>query len=411
MKGNKKITSTNKAITQMQGVLLIAILVIVVVAGVASYYLFFNQPSLTEPIKIAVIGPRTGSVAYEADLFQFKPVELAVKEINDAGGILGQPIQLLEEDTEASADNTVSIATKLALEDKVCFILGPWSSDSSYAIQEVLNKYNVGSMTTSAGAIGITKDKGSSYFFRNYVHAGMESAMMELAVANGVQEMAILSVDTVTGRERTESYQGVLSANNVGNPYTEFYPYAEINFAPYVSRILTSGADAVDLIGPEGSVTSILKALAEAGWDGAIYTSIWSGSQVFLDTAGAYAEGLYGLLPFAPELGQAPKFTAAYEAAYDSTPGTYALASYEGVYLIKNAIEKAQSTDPQMIVDALKSNSWQGEMFTYTFDDTNQAYPNVYAFVVENGQHKLLDGYKYTATGGGDFTISSIPIS
>lgn len=404
----RKISLSNKAVTKIQAIVIAAIVIVAAVGGTVAYSLLSNTSS-SSPIKIGVVGPKTGSPAGEADLFLFKPIELAVNEINAAGGVLGRQLQLIEEDDAATAATTVSAATKLILDDKVSFILGPWGSDSCYAIQEVLNKYNVGAMTTSAGAIGITKNNGSAYFFRNYVFCAMEGVMMDYAAKKGVKQVAIVAISSTSGRERAASFQAVLQSYGIGNPYTEYFPTSETTFNSYVSRVVSSGADAVDLIGTEAGVFGLLKALAEAGWNKPIYTSIWSGSQVFLNTVGSYGEGVYGLSPYEPQLGDAPKFTQAYEAAYTGkVPGIYALASYEGVYLVANAIEKANSADPVKIVQALKSNEWQGDMFTYKFDNVNQAYPPVFVFQIVNGKHAILAQYKYTAIGGGNFTMSQV---
>jgi len=140
-----------------------AIVVLVVLVG---GYFYFNKPqqALGEPIKIGLSSPMTGEAAGYGEGF-YGGAALAVKEINDAGGINGRQIKLVVEDDQCNSTTGVSAMNKLVTSDKVSVIVGPMCSAVAGASAPVAQTGEVPTLLT-ASAPNLTK--AGDYIFRNY---------------------------------------------------------------------------------------------------------------------------------------------------------------------------------------------------------------------------------------------------
>ncbi|HEY1609193.1 MAG TPA: ABC transporter substrate-binding protein, partial [Paraburkholderia sp.] len=114
-----------------------AVFLCVAAAGLTAHGAF-----AAEPIRIGLIQPLTGSVAYngQADVDGAK---LAVAAINKAGGVLGRPVELRIEDGQCDPANTVNAAEKLVEKDKVVSLIGAFCSSATAAIMPVAQKYRI----------------------------------------------------------------------------------------------------------------------------------------------------------------------------------------------------------------------------------------------------------------------------
>ncbi len=124
-----------------------------------------SASALAEDIRIGVIQPLTGSVAYNgtADVNGSK---LAVAERNKAGGVLGRQVRLVIEDGQCSPANSVNAAEKLIQKDKVVALSGAFCSSATAAVMPVAQKYKLPLLTGVSSKADLT-EKNNPYFFRS----------------------------------------------------------------------------------------------------------------------------------------------------------------------------------------------------------------------------------------------------
>ncbi|WP_413906267.1 ABC transporter substrate-binding protein [Candidatus Skiveiella danica] len=131
----------------------------------------------TGPIRVGVVTPLSGTYAGIGQQVKWG-LDLAAKEINTGGGVMGRQIELIYEDEEANPAVAVQKAEKLFQVGKVDFLTGTVNSGSTLAVGQVAERNNRLIATTVSFADSITSDKCSANVFRVNARAGMQSAAL-----------------------------------------------------------------------------------------------------------------------------------------------------------------------------------------------------------------------------------------
>ncbi len=205
--------------------------------------------------------------------------KFAVDEINAKGGLLGKEVVLLVEDSAFKPDVTTRKVTKLILEDKVDIISGIIGSHVAIATMKVAEKYRKVFVLDNSEAASITGAEFNPYIFRTTLNTGQRSSatISYFAKYTKFKKFYILCQDFSLGRELGEGFKKNLKkmsgAQLLGEDY---HPIAVKDFAPYISKIISSGAEVV-LTGNYGpDLTNLLKTGASLGWK-----AITGGSYLF----------------------------------------------------------------------------------------------------------------------------------
>ncbi|MDX9822750.1 MAG: ABC transporter substrate-binding protein, partial [Syntrophales bacterium] len=116
-----------------------------------------------ETVRIGLLGPMTGSWSDEG-LQAKQVVELLVRDLNEKGGILGKPVELIDADTAGTPKATQAAAREMASLG-VAAVVGPYGSDAAEAVQGIFNEARILQVANGATAVSLT-EKGFRYFFR-----------------------------------------------------------------------------------------------------------------------------------------------------------------------------------------------------------------------------------------------------
>src|SRR6056297_2365142 len=151
----------------------------------------------SDKITIGLLQPFTGEVSWVGKSSE-KAVNLAIDEINDAGGINGADVELVTEDSEASQQTAVSAQRKLINSDSVTALIGP-TSFTLPAVMNIAQQKKVVQISPTAGTSKLD-NKGGEYVFRTSTSDSVGGkAMAKLAVDQGVEKMAVMYVDNQGG--------------------------------------------------------------------------------------------------------------------------------------------------------------------------------------------------------------------
>src|SRR5882672_6153346 len=175
-----------------------------------------SSATAADPIKIGVVTPLSGTYAGIGQQVRWG-LELATKEVNAAGGIMGRPVELTFEDEEANPSVAVQKAEKLFQVGKVDFLTGTVNSGSTLAVGQLAERAGKLIATTVSFADSITTDKCSPNVFRVNARAGQQSAALAVWVAKEKPKAKVfyLGPDYEMGRSTVAAFKS--SAEKVGD--------------------------------------------------------------------------------------------------------------------------------------------------------------------------------------------------
>ena len=343
-----------------------------------------------ETIKIGGMAPLTGALAIYG-ITTTNGAELAVKEINENGGILGKKIEYIMLDTKGDSTEAVMAYNKL-VDEKVAGIIGEVTSKPTLAVAEVAVQDNMPLITPTGTQVDIT-EVGPNIFrvcFTNpYQGKVLAITSKERLGANTVAVMLNNSSDYSDGIAKAfieESEKLGMKVMGV-----EGYSDGDKDFRPQLTKLAAMNPDAILIPEYYEQAALIATQAREVGVKSIFVGSDgWDGIAKTLDQS-AYAaiENSYFTNHFSME-DQSEKiqnFLKDYREAYKEDPSAFSALGYDAVYMMKSAIEKAGSTDKQKIVDALKGIEYDGVTGYLTFDDHNNPIKAVTVLKIENGKY------------------------
>jgi branched-chain amino acid transport system substrate-binding protein len=328
-----------------------------------------------ETIKIGVIQPLTGSVAYNGTTY-VNGAKLALDEINSHGGVLGKKLELVIEDGQCKPANSVNATEKLIQRDKVVALAGAFCSSATLAIMPVAQNYKIPLVTGVSSAAQLT-EKGNEWFFR----ATETDALLAKAFAKILAEelklknVAYIGVNDDFGRGGVAEFEKQMTALGATTAMKEYFDHGTTDFYTLLSKLKASGADGAFVAAESQDGSIFVKQKAEFGIDIKVFgVGSWA-TPDFMKLAGPAAEGIYAAVPYAYTM-DTPKnhaFVKAYVEHYKEEPGKYSAAGYNVITILAQAISHANATDASAIREALAKTSYDGPNGHFQFDAKGQA--------------------------------------
>ncbi|MAY10656.1 MAG: branched chain amino acid ABC transporter substrate-binding protein [Alcanivorax sp.] len=335
-----------------------------------------TQAQAQDTLKIGLIQPLTGSVAYNGTA-DANGARLAVKERNANGGVLGKQVELIIEDGQCSPANSVNAAEKLIQRDRVTSLVGAFCSSATSAVMPVARKYKVPFLSGVSSEASLT-EKGNPYFFRSAeTDALLGQAFSKLLADNlGLKKVAYIGVNDDWGRGSVKAFESELSAHGVDTAMVEYFNHGATDFYTLLTKLRSSGADGVFVAAETQDGSTLVKQIKQFGIDMDVFgVGSWATSD-FINITGEAAEGIYAAVPYVANQDGArnKKFVKDYATAYDHAPGKYAAAGYNSLNIMMDAIERAGATDADAILGGLKATDYQAPNGRYRFTSKGQGY-------------------------------------
>ena len=350
----------------------------------------FGEVAKPETIKIGGMAPLTGALAIYG-VTTTNGAELAVKEINENGGILGKKIEYIMLDTKGDSTEAVMAYNKL-VDEKVAGIIGEITSKPTLAVAEVAVQDNMPLITPTGTQVDIT-EAGPNVFrvcFTNpYQGKVLAITSKERLGADTVAVMLNNSSDYSDGITKAfieESEKLGMKVMGV-----EGYSDGDKDFRPQLTKLAAMNPDVVLIPEYYEQAALIATQAREVGVKSIFVGSDgWDGIAKTLDKSSYSAiENSYFTNHFSME-DQSEKiqnFLKDYREIYKEDPSAFSALGYDAIYMMKSAIEKAGTTDKQKVVDALKGIEYDGITGYLTFDDHNNPVKAVTVLKIENGKY------------------------
>ncbi len=347
-----------------------------------------------EVIKISNIVELSGAGASAGTNFK-NGVELALKEINAAGGILGKKIQSTTSDTQTNPGVAKGLTQK-AVDDGVFAIYGPVFSGSIMVSMAESRRAEVPNFTGGEAA-SITA-QGNPYVFRTSF--GQSSSFPKLAryIAGKAKTLAVIYVNNDFGKGGRDAI-----AKNLEGTATKIVAdistdSGQVDFSAAVLKAKQSNADAVFVYTNEEESARALRELRKQNWTKPIIGETTLTGQKVIELAGDAANGAVahvGLMVDAPNpnmLAFKGKFYQAYQYISDHN----GIKGYMGVYTLKAAIEKAGKLDRKAVAQAMKglhisAKKYPGIIMDVTFDANGDLDRESFLVEVKNGRQVVVE--------------------
>jgi len=343
-----------------------------------------------EPLVLGIITPLTGEVAIDGELTK-KGIDLAVAEVN-AGGVGGRPIKVLLEDGACDPAATASAAEKLLTRDKVIALEGAFCSSATAAAMPLAARAQTPFVSALSTAADLT-EQGNAWFSRFApTEALMAAQATPILVGElGIKKAAILTFNDDYGLSYAAAYEQELQAAGVEVVSVENFGANTQDYAPYISKIKTSGADTVFVAADTGPEAAVFKQMVQLGLTGINKVSAQVAvSQAFIDLATpAGAEGIYATTPYVSG-STAPSnaaFVSAFKAKYaGEEPESDAAGGYITVKLLADALSRSGGKGGQALQDAIRATSLDTVRGRLTFDAKGQGFADFFIARIAAGK-------------------------
>jgi branched-chain amino acid transport system substrate-binding protein len=304
-------------------------------------------------IKIAVIQELSGAGA-TAGTNAKNGIELAVKEINAAGGILGKKIETLVNDTQSNPGVAKGLATK-AVDDGVFAVIGPTFSGSVLVSMAETQRAETPNFTGGEAA-SITQ-QGNPYIFRTSFTqtASMPKVARYIASNLKAKTVAVIFVNNDFGKGGRDAFNKAAEAAGMKVVADISTDSGQVDFSAPVLKAKQSNSDVVFVYTNEEESARALRELRKQGWSKPIVGETTLTGQKVIDLAGDAANGALahvGLTVDAP-IPAMRAFRAKFEKEYKYVSDHNGIKGYTAVYMLKAAIEKVGKLDRVATAKAL----------------------------------------------------------
>ncbi|MCI5522776.1 MAG: ABC transporter substrate-binding protein [Spirochaetia bacterium] len=372
-----------------------------VIACVAAASLISCNKSTGNTIKVGGIAPLSGEVAvYGVECKN--GIDLAVEEINAAGGVLGQQFEFIFEDDQGKSDQSVNVYKKLVAKDGVGLIVGSLTSGCTQAVAQQAQSNEVLQIAPAATATTVTS-VGNYVFRACYTDPFQGRVAGKFAAVNlGAKKAAVLyDIGNDYSSGLKDNFVSEFQAQNGTVVSIESYKTNDKDFNTQLTKIKSLNPDVVYLPDYYGTVALIASQLRSVGITAPIVGADGWDGLTGMDGVGDEVVGGYYSNHYADDSDKevVQEFVKKFNDKYGKKPNSFAALGYDSVYMLKDAIVKAGSTEPAAVRDALASIDGDYVTGHIVFDEDRNPVKDAVMVEIKKGEDgKLFTAYKTTVS-------------
>jgi branched-chain amino acid transport system substrate-binding protein len=304
-------------------------------------------------IKVGVLMNLTGPWA-SIDVPAWNAIQLAVKDINDSGGLLGKKVQAMCIDTKADEGETVSAAVRLCEKEKANVVIGYCDTHWVLTAAPIVRDFNIPFITPGATHPRIPERSGA--WLACMTDNAQASVMAQYVVKDLGKKRAAVWIDNAVDFSVAVCTFFEDSLKHFGGQvvYEDYFETSWTDFSALVTRLKAREGD-VDVVyvgAIPDNIGLIVKQIREGGIDVDILSEDGADTPLLAETAGKYADGtiITSHVTFESKDPKVVKFAADYKKMYKVAPeNAFAALGYDAMMLAAEAIKKIKSDDPKMI--------------------------------------------------------------
>ncbi len=357
---------------------------LIIGAALFAAMLAAGQPASAD-VKVGIMVPTTGSEAtYGKDMEN--AIKMAADEINAKGGVLGQKIATVTADDGCDPQMATAAASKIVSEG-VDAVVGGYCSGATLPTLKIYADAGLPIVIPAANSTKFIALNPGNAFLINAIGTYQVDTAVDLFKKQGAKKIAIVhqgdgyseDLASLTQKKWTEMGNTVVAYEVVNK--------GEQDQSALVTRIKSKAPDMVFWTAYYADGALLIKQLRQGGYMGKITVGDGSVDPKLIEIAGKAAEGVFCLAnPVAEFIPEAKKFIDDYKTKFKTNPGPYSALSYDGMYLMADAIKRAKSTDKKAVIAALKATKdLKGLAGPITFNDQNLLTRSNYVILVVKG--------------------------
>ncbi|MBI3092430.1 MAG: ABC transporter substrate-binding protein [Candidatus Tectomicrobia bacterium] len=351
-------------------------------------------------VKIGYINPFTGwgsPLGKDNEI----AVELAMEDINAAGGIGGLPLKIFKYDDASRQEQAINLMRRVANSDKVLGVLGPYISALCEVAFPVANRIGIVAVSSASAAPGIT-ERNRPWTFRNVLTSERlhEPAFKSWIERYNIKRLAMAydSADFLSKTEATTVFPGIFKKYGVEVVTQQTFQTGNLDFSPQGVAIKASNAEGVVMPALHYEASNMARELRRIEVKVPLYVGIGSISPAYTRLGKAAVEGTMAAQSFWPDNPdpRVQSFVKRYkERAAGKVPPHYSANIYDNLFIMKDAIEKNGVTnDPAKLAeDRAKIRDWWTNLKDYKgVSGMSSMQPNgdmakeIYIMEVKNGE-------------------------
>ena len=354
-----------------------------------------SDSSDSETVNIGVIYPKTGQYAEYGKLFE-QGFDLAVKKVNDEGGVKGKTLGLKYFDTQSDAKQDAAVAPKIVADDSIIAVVGDYASPASSAASPIFQQAGLVHYGFNNSAPTFT-DTGDHVWTPQIGQDVYQKANADI-VAQTAKKISVVYLENDWGKQAYEYFKQEAESNGTEIVYESSYLADSTDLSPILIPARDAKPDAVVDIGygPDGAL--VINTLR----DKLGYTGPYFGGQEteeFLDLAGKNAEGSIITGSFSAtgtKDEKAQQFVTDFNAEYGNNPGNFEVTAYQAIIDLAYGANKTEPTR-EGIQEALQTVTdfplYQGNGGTFKFNQETRRADNIEPILlkVEDGQFVQYD--------------------
>jgi len=359
------------------------------------------EPAKPTEILIGANFELTGNVA-TFGVSVLNAIEMAFEEINNAGGVLGVPIKLVKVDNKSDATESTNVATRLITQDKVVAVIGPVTSTNVLAAAPVAMQHKIPLLTPTGTNEKITFENGQTkeWIFRNcFIDSfqGQVGATFAINTLKAQKAALLVEKNSDYAKGLAAVFEETFKAKGGTIVANESFVTEDKDFRVQLTNIKKANPDVLYVPSYYEQDGLIAKQAREVGYTGPIVGADGWDSAKLIEIAGGpgplqnvYFTNHYSVESTDPKV---VKFVQDYKAKFGAEPDALAALGYDGAKLLADAIQRAGSTDPNKIKEALAATQgFEGVTGTVTMDDKHNPIKSAVILTFdETGKQKYVE--------------------
>jgi len=362
--------------------LLVVVSMLVGMVGVA----LADEPT----VKMAILAPMTGDVGTFGASTK-NGAEMAFEEWNAQGGVNGAQVEWVVGDTRCDPQEARNAANKVIDQDGVKFIVGAVCSSSSIPISDVANPKGVLQLSPTSTNPQVTLDKDGNvkpYTFRACFidpFQGTVGAQFALDTLGAKKAAVLKDVGNDYVKGLAEYFEAAFTAGGGEVVVSEAYTKEDADFSAILAKVASAEPDVLYLPDYYNKVSLIAKQAKEKGIDVPMVGGDgWDSPDLDLEAVdGGYHTNHYSADDPRPVV---QEFVAKYQEKYGEVPDALATLAYDAVNMLMQAMNNAESTDPEVVKDALAALAFSGVSGDLTLDENHNPVKSAVILQVKDGE-------------------------
>lgn len=349
-----------------------------------------SKPATASKIKIGLAGPFTGPIA-ETGTTVKQAVELAVEQVNKAGGINGKQVELVIGDDKADPKEAAAIANKFVSDTSILGAIAHYTSSTTLAGAPIYNKAGMSHIAYGSTSPAVTN--AGPFTFRDITTDALDGEFVaQWTVDENYKKIAILYENDDYGKGLAQVYNKKVTS--LGGKITMQEPYnlgETKDFSALLTKLKSTAPDALFIAGQYNEAAMIVKQGKRLGINLPVFGSNGLYSDALIKNGGQDVEGVrvIGAFHSSALYPEAKAFIDSYKTKYGQEPDIWAAYVYDATNIMLAAIKNG-GEDRKKVNDWLTTvKDFKGATGTTTFDQNGDCIKEPLKLIVKNGKFEI----------------------